>query len=332
MEQQAREQAFITALTTEQFVLQAARSANIGEMIGRATVYMGTLSSTLIALGFLAQVATRLDPFIAAVLPAVFLLGEFTFIALLRNTMESLVLLQKMQRIRGYYRTLVPEAEQFFGPAEEDERFTAALATVGLRAWPAGMLFTGASVIAAVNSIVGGVGSALLAAKVAGLGVTAALPVGIVVAVVLIGLFFFAFKYSSWGVAMRAAAEDGEAAALMGIPLGRVSMTTWVVAGALTAVAALFLVGSPTPGVSPAVYTVALSAFPAAILGGLDSTGGALAGGLLIGLSESLAAGYQDQLAFLGRGFSAVVPYVVMIIVLLVRPSGLFGTRELTRV
>jgi hypothetical protein len=106
MEQQAREQAFISALTTEQFVLQAARSANVGEMTGRGTIYMGAVSSSLIALGFLAQVVSRLDPFVAAVLPAVFLLGEFTFAALLRNTMENLVLLGQMQRIRGYYRTL----------------------------------------------------------------------------------------------------------------------------------------------------------------------------------------------------------------------------------
>jgi hypothetical protein len=188
MDQQAREQAFISALTTEQFVLQAARSANVGEMIGRATVYMGAVSSSLIAFGFLAQVVTRLDPFVAAVLPAVFLLGEFTFAALLRNTMENLVLLRKMGRIRGYYRTLVPEADQFFGPAEEDARFLAAMATVGLRAWPAGMLFTGASVIAAINSIVGGVGVALLAIKVGHLAASAALPVGIVVAVILFGL------------------------------------------------------------------------------------------------------------------------------------------------
>ena len=97
-------------------------------------------------------------------------------------------MLRKMQRIRGFYRTLVPEAEQFFGPTEEDERFTAAMATVGLRAWPAGMLFTGASVIAAINGIVGGAGSALLAVKVGSPGAGAALPVGIVVAVVLFGL------------------------------------------------------------------------------------------------------------------------------------------------
>ena len=156
--------------------------------------------------------------------------------------------------------------------------------------------------------------------------------IAIGVAAVLIGLFFAAFKYSNWGIAMRASAEDGETAALMGIKQGQVSALAWIVAGILAAVAALFLVGAPTPGVSPAAYTVALRAFPAAILGGLDSTGGALVGGLLIGITESLAAGYQDQLLFLGRGFGDVVPYVVMIAVLLVRPSGLFGTKELTRV
>lgn len=168
--------------------------------------------------------------------------------------------------------------------------------------------------------------------SVAGVGITTNRGLAIVVAGVLIAAFFAAFKYSSWGVAMRASAEDGEAAALMGIRLGRVSMLAWVVAGVLAAVAGLFLVGSPTPGVTPSVWSVALRAFPAAILGGLDSTGGALVGGLVIGVAESLAAGYQDQIAFLGRGFGDVVPYVVMVAVLLVRPSGLFGTRELTRV
>jgi branched-chain amino acid transport system permease protein len=156
--------------------------------------------------------------------------------------------------------------------------------------------------------------------------------IAMIVAAILIGLFFAAFKYSNWGIAMRASAEDGETAALMGIKQGQVSALAWVVAGILAAVAALFLVGSPTPGVTPAAYAVGLRAFPAAILGGLDSTGGALVGGLLIGIAEALAAGYQDQLLFLGRGFSAVVPFIVMIAVLMFRPSGLFGTKELTRV
>ena len=168
--------------------------------------------------------------------------------------------------------------------------------------------------------------------RIGDVGITQNRLIAIGVAAVLIGLFFAAFKYSNWGIAMRASAEDGETAALMGIRQGRVSALAWVVAGVLAGVAALFLVGSPTPGVTPAAYAVGLRAFPAAILGGLDSTGGALVGGLLIGIAEALAAGYQDQLLFLGRGFSAVVPFIVMIAVLLVRPSGLFGTKELTRV
>ncbi len=164
------------------------------------------------------------------------------------------------------------------------------------------------------------------------IGITENRLIAMGVAALLIVAFFLVFKYSSWGVAMRAAAEDGEAAALMGIRLGRVSAVAWVVAGLLAGVAGLFLAGAPTPGVTPQIGSIALRAFPAAILGGLDSTGGALVGGLVIGLAESLASGYQAQLLFLGRGFGDVVPYVVMIAVLLVRPSGLFGTRELTRV
>jgi branched-chain amino acid transport system permease protein len=170
------------------------------------------------------------------------------------------------------------------------------------------------------------------ALKLGGVGITENRALAIVAAGVLISVFFVTFKYSSWGISMRAAAEDGEAAALMGIRMGRVSMVAWMVAGALAAVAGLFAVGAPTPGVTPAVATVALSALPAAILGGLDSTGGALVGGVLIGIAEAMAAGYQDQIAFLGRGFGDVVPYVVMVAVLLVKPSGLFGTREMTRV
>ena len=76
----------------------------------------------------------------------------------------------------------------------------------------------------------------------------------------------------------------------------------------------------------------AISAFPAAILGGLDSVLGAVVGGLIIGIVVTMSSGYQDEIAFLGRGLGQVAPYVVMVLVLLVRPSGLFGTKELTRV
>lgn len=153
-----------------------------------------------------------------------------------------------------------------------------------------------------------------------------------VVALLLLGAFLAAFKYSSWGVAMRAAAEDGEAAALMGIRLRRVVTGAWLIAGALAAVGAIFLVTFPTPGVDRASGLAALSAFPAAILGGLDSVVGAVVGGLVIGVVVVMASGYQDEIAFLGRGLGQVAPYIVLVLVLLVRPAGLFGTKELTRV
>jgi hypothetical protein len=188
MDQQTREQAFMNALATEHFVLQAARSAIVGEQVGRGSLYLGALSSALIALGFLAQVVTRLKLFVAAVLPALFLLGEFTFAALLRNTMENLVLLGQMQRIRGYYRGLVPEAGQFFDPPETDAQYQAAVATIGLRKSPAQALFTGASTVAAINSILGGAGLALLVGQLAKIGDGAALTVGVAVAVLLFGV------------------------------------------------------------------------------------------------------------------------------------------------
>lgn len=154
----------------------------------------------------------------------------------------------------------------------------------------------------------------------------------IAVAAVVIGLFFVAFRFSNWGVALRATAEDAEAASLMGIRRLRVSASAWALAGALATIAGIFLAGSPAPGLSPSIHTVALAAFPAAILGGLDSTGGALLGGLIIGIAQSMVAGYSDLFSFLGGGAGTMVPYVIMFLILLVRPSGLFGTRELTRV
>ena len=154
----------------------------------------------------------------------------------------------------------------------------------------------------------------------------------LVVALVVLGGFFAWSRFSEWGIAMRASAENPDTAELMGIRLGRVSAIVWLIAAVLAVVAGVFLAAFPSPGVSPTTSTAALRAFPAAILGGLDSPGGAVVGGLLIGLAETLTQGYQDQLSFFGQGFSAVMPYVVMVAVLLARPTGLFGATEATRV
>jgi branched-chain amino acid transport system permease protein len=163
-----------------------------------------------------------------------------------------------------------------------------------------------------------------------------ALPAGRVLAaglavVVFAGLWFL-FARTRLGIGMRAAAADGPTAALMGIRLSRTGATGWALAGVLAAMAGIFLTSFPAPGVAPSVALSAFLAIPAWVLGGFDSVPGAVIGGLVIGLVTSLTVGYESDLAFLGSGFGEVVPYVVMIIVLLVRPQGLLGSKEAVRV
>ncbi|MFR9794916.1 branched-chain amino acid ABC transporter permease [Streptomyces sp. MS06] len=154
----------------------------------------------------------------------------------------------------------------------------------------------------------------------------------IAVSAVAIGAVFALFRFTSWGLSLRAAAEDTEAAALMGVRLTRVRTLAWCLAGALAALAAVFLAAFPAPGLERTTGQIALKAFPAAILGGMTSPTGALAGSLLIGLTEAFVAGHQSDLHVLGDGFGDVAPYAVMLLVLLVRPTGLFGAKGATRV
>jgi branched-chain amino acid transport system permease protein len=152
-----------------------------------------------------------------------------------------------------------------------------------------------------------------------------------IVAVVL-AAFFLYFKYSRMGVAMRATASDQEAALAQGISAGLVIGVSWAIAGAVAALAGVTLAGGGG-GVSLDIELVALTALPAIILGGLDSPVGAVVGGLVIGLAQSLASGYQPEYAsWLGSGFDLTLPYIIMVVVLLVRPYGFFGQREVRRV
>ncbi|MCU7822095.1 branched-chain amino acid ABC transporter permease [Kitasatospora sp. DSM 101779] len=173
-------------------------------------------------------------------------------------------------------------------------------------------------------------GSAVV--RIGGVHVVEARLAGIAVSVALIGAVFAAFRWTRWGLAMRAASADEEAAALMGVRLGRMRLTAWCTAGALAAVAAVFLAAFPSPGLDRSTGQLALAAFPAAVLGGLDSAAGALVGSLAIGLAGALAAGYQDELGAFGEGLPGIAPYLVMVAVLLVRPSGLLGSKEAVRV
>lgn len=146
----------------------------------------------------------------------------------------------------------------------------------------------------------------------------------------LLGFFLF-FRYSRLGLAMRATAFDQEAALAQGISARQVFALSWGIAGVVAALAGVTL-ASGAAAVNPSISFIALAAFPAMILGGLDSPGGAVIGGLIIGVTQTLTAGYQpEHAAFLGPNFHIVMPYVVMVIILLVRPYGLFGTPEVER-
>jgi branched-chain amino acid transport system permease protein len=150
-------------------------------------------------------------------------------------------------------------------------------------------------------------------------------------AVALGGLFAF-FRFSRLGVAMRATAVDPEAALAQGISARSVYAASWAIAAVLATIAGITLASGPA-ALSPGIGAIALLAFPAMIVGGLESPGGAVAGGVIIGLAQALTAAYQEDLfPWAGDGFSAVMPYVVMILILLVRPYGLFGAREVRRV
>ena len=154
----------------------------------------------------------------------------------------------------------------------------------------------------------------------------------IIVASGLLALFFLFFRFSSYGVAMRATASDQEAAMAQGISVRRIFGLSWAVAAAIATLAGVMLM-SGGRGADPTLGLVALVAFPAIILGGLDSPGGAIVGGIVMGVVEQLTAGYQADLPeFLGTNFNAVSPYIVLVVILLVRPYGLFGTKEVRRV
>lgn len=152
--------------------------------------------------------------------------------------------------------------------------------------------------------------------------------VALATALALFIAFFVAFRKTSWGLQMRAQSENREAAALMGIRSSRVTANAWVVGGLLAGIAVFFLATNDIGGGSGLLssHTVAFAAFPAAIIGGLTSTEGSVVGGLIVGLTSALGAQYVNY------EFGVVAVYLVMLVVLVVRPSGLFGRVDQVRV
>lgn len=161
MDEQSERTALLSALTTEHFVLQTANVSTYSEASARSTLYVMALSSSLVALGFVAGTTDLLIPFAAIVLPAVFVLGIFTVVRLVETTLESRQYLIGIARIRGYYRTLGSEAAHHFAP--EYGRWPE-VEPPALRLGSVVAFFgTTASMIAVINNVVAGVSTALLA-------------------------------------------------------------------------------------------------------------------------------------------------------------------------
>lgn len=158
--------------------------------------------------------------------------------------------------------------------------------------------------------------------------------VAAMIAAVIVLILLVLFFRTRIGVAMRATAFDQEAAMAQGISAGQIFALAWGIGAALAAIGGVFSAVSPRGfGVNTTTPFFALRAFPAIIIGGLDSIPGAVVGGFLIGVAEVMAGHYLASYAdFLGAGFSQVVPYILMLGFLLFRPYGLFGTKEIRRV
>jgi branched-chain amino acid transport system permease protein len=164
--------------------------------------------------------------------------------------------------------------------------------------------------------------------RVGGLVVPSVYFTSFVISVLLLGGFFVVFHRTRLGIAMRAVAEDQQAALSVGLSVRRVLMLIWIWGTAVAFIGGILLGNIFSIAGQDLVLTL-LVVFPAAIVGGLDSIGGAVVGGLFIGCVEVLGGVLQP---YVGPGFRQVLPMIAAVIFLLFRPYGFFGTRIIERV
>ncbi|MET8045614.1 hypothetical protein ABZU25_32690 [Micromonospora sp. NPDC005215] len=192
MNESEREQALLTALTTEHFALETARSGTIAESTGRATIYLSVLSAALIGLGFVASNDKLVRPYLGAVLPTLVVIGLLTFLRLVETTVENSLDLWRIQRIRAYYHHRFADQHDFFADAVTDEgTMRSAWSLVGIERGRWEFMLTTAALVGAVNALLIGLGVALLTG-LAGAGHAFAIPAGVVVA---LAAFAAQFRY-----------------------------------------------------------------------------------------------------------------------------------------
>jgi branched-chain amino acid transport system permease protein len=162
------------------------------------------------------------------------------------------------------------------------------------------------------------------------LSVPPEMTIGLLVSIATVIILMLIFRYTKSGLAMRATAEDEQVVQSAGIKVTTVYALSWVIAAVVGVIAGILLGG--ISGVMIPMSNVGLKALAVALLGGMDSIGGAIFAGIILGVSENVAAGYLDPLLPAGGGLANVFPFIVIIIVLVFRPHGLFGLAEIERI
>jgi len=150
-----------------------------------------------------------------------------------------------------------------------------------------------------------------------------------VTVVLLLAAFSLFFKFSLLGTAMRATADNQQVAQSLGVSVKWIFALSWCIATVVSALGGIIL-GSVRGGVDFSLADYGLKIFPVVILGGLDSVAGVLIGGVMIGVLENLSGGYLDPV--FGGGVKEVAPFVVLVVILMIRPYGLFGRVDVERV
>jgi branched-chain amino acid transport system permease protein len=157
------------------------------------------------------------------------------------------------------------------------------------------------------------------------------LPVELVTVLAALGLFalfYLFFRYSKMGLAMRATAFEQKYAYLMGISVKKIFSLAWIMASVVAAIGGIFL--ASISNLQTNMSFIGLKVFPAVVLGGIDSIAGAILGGLIVGLTENLAGGYLST--YFGSGVKELSAFFILLLILMIKPYGLFGKKEIIRV
>jgi branched-chain amino acid transport system permease protein len=165
--------------------------------------------------------------------------------------------------------------------------------------------------------------------KVGGLSIPPETLIGVIVSIIVVIILMLFFRYTRSGLAMMATAEDEQVVQSAGIKVTTVYALSWVIACIVGVIGGIILGG--VSGVMIPLSMIGLKAFAVVLLGGINSIGGAIIAGIILGVLENVAAGYLDPL-LPGGGLANVFPFIVMIIVLIFKPYGLFGLVEIERI